>query len=136
MEVERESLLLEVSSLHTRASKDKEDMAEDYRGLLDLIFAYGYGCCAFKNNICGDRPDILDGMPDSSNRLPPEFFDNPRCPPVLMVDKTINAKASQGEATGDSERVTLLRNRPPFPFFCISFGYVWTTLQVCRFGHT
>ena len=74
---ERTSLLLELkaskrelSSLHARANKDKEDMAKDYQGSLDLIFAYGYGCCAFKNNICGNRPNIPYGMPDSSNPLP------------------------------------------------------------------
>ena len=78
VEAERESLLLEleaskceVSSLHARESKDREDMGEDYHGSLDLIFAYDYRCCAFKNNICGDRPDILDSMLDSSNPLPP-----------------------------------------------------------------
>ena len=110
MEAKRESLLLEleaskreVSSLNARASKDREDMAEDYQGSLDLIFAYGYGCCTFKNNICGDRPNIPNGMPDSSNRLPPEFFDNLRCPRALAADKAIDAKASQGEAVGDSE---------------------------------
>ena len=87
VEAERESLLLEleaskrgVSSLHARASKDMENMAEDYHGSLDLIFAYGHGCCTFKKNICGYRPDIPDGMPSSSNPLPPEFFDNTRCP--------------------------------------------------------
>ena len=90
LEAERESLLLElevskheVSSLHAQASKDREDMSEDYHGFLDLIFAYNYGYCAFKNNIRGDRPDIPNGMLDSSNPLPPEFFDNPRCPPGL-----------------------------------------------------
>ena len=72
-------------------------MVEDYQGSLDLIFAYDYGCCAFKNNICGDRPDIQDGMHDSSNPLPPEFFDNPRCPPA------IDAEAGQGGEAGDSE---------------------------------
>ena len=52
MEAQRESLLLElevskreVSSLHAQASKDREDLAEDDHGSLDLIFAYGYGCC-------------------------------------------------------------------------------------------
>ena len=34
----------EVSSFHAQASKDWEDMVEDYQGSLDLIFAYGYGC--------------------------------------------------------------------------------------------
>ena len=110
VEAERASLLLElkaskrkVSSLHARASKDREDMAEDYKGSLDLIFAYDYGCCTFKNNTCGDRPDIPDGMFDSSNPLPPEFFDNPRCPPALAGDKVIDAEVSQGGAASDSE---------------------------------
>ena len=110
MEVERESLPLElkvskreVSSLHARASKDREDLAKDYHGSLDLIFAYGYGCCTFKNNICGDQLDIPDGMSDSFNPLPPEFFDNPRCPPVLAADKAIDAEVSQGGAAGYSE---------------------------------
>ena len=101
VEVERESLMLEleaskseVSSLHARESKDMEDLVEDYHGSLNLIFAYGYGCCAFKNNICRDRPYIPDGMPDSSNQLPPEFFDNPRCPPILPADKAIDAEVS------------------------------------------
>ena len=86
MEAEQNLLLLElkaskreVSSLHARASKDMEDMAEDYHGSLDLIFAYSYRCCMLKNNICKDRPNISDGMLDSSNPLPLEFFDNLRC---------------------------------------------------------
>ena len=88
IEVERTLLLLEleaskgeVSSLHARASKDREDMVTDYQGSLELIFAYGYGCCAFKNDIRGDLPKISDGMPNSASPLPPEFFVNPRCPP-------------------------------------------------------
>ena len=98
VEAKRESFLLEleaskreVSSLHARASKDREDMVENYQGSLDFIFAYDYGCCAFKNNICGDRPDIPNGMPCFSNLITLEFFDNPRCPPALATDKAINA---------------------------------------------
>ena len=110
VEVEQASLFLELkqskselSSLHTGASKDREDMAEDYQGSLDLIFAYDYGCCTFKNNIYGDWPDIPDGMPDSSNPLPPEFFDNSRCPLALATDKAIDAEISQGGVAGDSK---------------------------------
>ena len=44
----------EVSSLYSHAGKDKEAMEEDYQKALELIFAYGYECCAFKHNICGD----------------------------------------------------------------------------------
>ena len=78
-------------------------MVEDYQGSLDLIFAYDYGCCAFKNNICGDKPDIPNGMPDSSNPIPPEFFDNLRCPPALVADEVIDVDVGQGGVVGDSE---------------------------------
>ena len=110
VEAERESLLLkleaskhEVSSLHAQANKDREYIVEDYQGPLDLIFAHDYGCCAFKNNICGDQPYIPDGMSDSSNPLPPEFFDNSRCPPSLASNKAIDAEVSQAGAVGESE---------------------------------
>ena len=53
------------------ADKDGEDMVKDSQGSLELIFSYSFGCCVFKNNICGDRPEIPDGMPDSTNPLPP-----------------------------------------------------------------
>ena len=70
----------EVSSLQSQVGKDKVAMKEDYQKALELIFAYGYGCCMFKHNICGDKPEVPDGMLDSSNPFLPEFFVNPRCP--------------------------------------------------------
>ena len=45
-----------------------------------MIFAYRYGCCVFKHNICGDDPEVPKGMPDSIDLLPPEFFVNLGCP--------------------------------------------------------
>ena len=61
LEVEWTSLLLEikvtkdeVSYFQSQADKDKEAMEEDYQKTLKLIFAYGYGSCMFKHNICGD----------------------------------------------------------------------------------
>ena len=61
--VKRTSLLLKleaskdkVSSLHSQVGKDKEAMEEDYQKALELIFAYGWGRCAFKHIICGDQP--------------------------------------------------------------------------------
>ena len=90
--VKRTSLLLElkvskdeVSYLHSQADKDKEAMEEDYQKALELIFAHGYGCCAFKHSICDDQPEIPDGMPDSVDPLPPEFFVNLRCPLASTV---------------------------------------------------
>ena len=76
----------EVSSLHSKAGKDKEAMEEDYQKALKLIFAYSYGCCVFKYNICGDQTEVLDGMPNSFDLLPPEFFRNPRCPPAPATE--------------------------------------------------
>ena len=46
----------------------------------DVIFNYGYGCCAFAHDIRGSKPKIPPGMPDTSTPLTPEFFVNPRCP--------------------------------------------------------
>ena len=71
-----------------RTSKDKEAMEEDYQKALELFFAYGYGCSVFKHVICGDQPEVPDGMPDSSNFLPSEFFASPRCPPFQHPLKT------------------------------------------------
>ena len=89
LKVELTSLLLkvrtakdEVSSLYSQAGKDKEVMEEDYRKALELIFTYDYGCCAFKHNICGDQPEVPDGMTDSYDQLLLEFFMNPKCPPA------------------------------------------------------
>ena len=48
----------EISSRHSQSGKDKEAMKEDYQKPLEVIFAYGYGCCAFKHNICGDQPEF------------------------------------------------------------------------------
>ena len=39
----------------------------------------------FKHNICESQPEVLDGMPDSSNLLPPEFFTNLGYPTVPVV---------------------------------------------------
>ena len=56
-------------------------MDEAFDASFEVIFNYGYSCCAFAHKICGSEPVIPDGMPDTSKSLPPEFFINPRCPP-------------------------------------------------------
>ena len=87
LKVERTSLMLEigvakdeVSTLHSKEGKDKEAMEEDYQKAMELIFAYGYDCCAFKH-VCGDQPEVPGGMPDSSNPLSPKFFYEPQVLP-------------------------------------------------------
>ena len=85
LEVDQTSLLLdlgatkdEVSSLQSQASKDKEAMEEEYHG---GDFFLWVRVCVFKHNICEDPPKVLEGMPDSSDSLPPKFFVNLECPP-------------------------------------------------------
>ena len=76
LEVEWTSLMLEiratidkVSSFHSQTGMDKAAMEKDYQKALELIFAYGYGWCIFKHNICSDQPDVPDDMPTSSRVL-------------------------------------------------------------------
>ena len=97
--VERTSLLIdlkvskdEVFALHSQASKDKESMAEEYHKALKQIFDYGYGSCAFKHGIRGDRTRTSPGMPDSVKPLPLEFFTNLGCPRALPL---VEAKAAE-----------------------------------------
>ena len=71
----------ELSVFLVAASKEKKALEEEFDASFEVIFNYGYGCCAFAHNICGSKPQILAGMLDTSKRLPPEFFINPRCPP-------------------------------------------------------
>ena len=92
LEVKWTSLLLEIRAtkdevffLQTQAGKDKEAMEKDYQKALEMIFAYGYGCCAFKHNIYGDHPRVTNGMPYTSVSLPLEFFADPKYPLVLAA---------------------------------------------------
>ena len=65
-------------------------MEKEYQNALEVIFTYGYGCCVFKHNICGDHPEVPEGMPNSADPLPHEFFVNLNCPPVQMaVEATV-----------------------------------------------
>ena len=81
---ERVSLLLELgaskdklSAFQAKASKEKKALEKAFDAGFDVIFNYGYGCCAFAHNIYGSKPGIPDEMPNTSKPLPPEFFINP-----------------------------------------------------------
>ena len=74
----RVSLLLELgtskdemSAFQAQALKEKKALEETYEKVFDLIFNYGYGCCAFTHNICESQPVVPNGMPDTSKPLPP-----------------------------------------------------------------
>ena len=72
---------------------------------MEVIFAYGYLCCVFKHNICGDHPEVPEGMPNFANLLPPEFFVNPDCPPVQEVAEAIAIEAPPSETPKDPMEV-------------------------------
>ena len=103
--VKRVSLLLElgtskdeVFSLQAHALKEKKALEEAYEEGFDVIFNYGYGCCAFAHNICGSQPVVLDGMPDTSKPLSSELFINPRWPPGVVPAEATTIDVCSSEA--------------------------------------
>ena len=56
-----------------------------------------------KHNIYGSQLKVPDSMPDSSNPLPPEFFANPRCTPVLVVIEAIAAEVDMIDSAKNPE---------------------------------
>ena len=90
---ERLSLIIEVGAckeelptFQVKATVEREAMEAEFDASSDVIFNYGYGCCAFGHDIRGSKPMILVGMPDMIEPLPPEFFINPRYPPSASSD--------------------------------------------------
>ena len=87
---ERVSLLLELRAskeeligVRGEDSKEKKALEKDFDEGFEVIFNYGYGCCAFAHNICESKPVIPNGMPDTSKLLSSKFFINPWCPPTV-----------------------------------------------------
>ena len=87
---ERLALVMELGTMkdefvafQEKTDADRETMEAEFDSSDDALFNYDYGCCVFKHNICGSKPQIPDGMPDPSVSLTPEFFANPRYPPSI-----------------------------------------------------
>ena len=93
-----------MSVIREEALKEKKALEEAYEEGFDVIFNYGYGCCASAHNIYGSQPEVLDGMLDMSKPLSPEFFINPRCPLVTIPAEDVSIEIRPGEATNASER--------------------------------
>ena len=49
----------------------------------------------------GEQPRIPNGMPDSTDPLPPEFFANVGCPPAPTAIEAKAAEVHLGEAAKD-----------------------------------
>ena len=87
-----------------RPFKRKKALKETYEEGFDVIFNYGYGCCAFAQNICGSQPEVPDGMSDTSKPFSPKFFINPQCPPGIVPAEAVSIDVRPGEATNAPER--------------------------------
>ena len=93
-----------MSAIQAEALKEKKALEEVYEEAFNMIFKYGYGCCAFAHNICGSQPEVPDRMSDTSEPLSPEFFINPRCPPGDVPAEAASIHVCPGEVTNAQER--------------------------------
>ena len=85
---ERSSLLVELgatkddfAAFRDKSFAERSALEVKFDVSSDVIFNYGYGCCAFAHDICESKPKIPPGMSDTSTPLTLEFLVNPRCPP-------------------------------------------------------
>ena len=123
---ERLALIMELGTIkddftafREKAAADRETMEAEFDSNGDALFNYGYGCCVFTHNICRSKPQILDGMPDPSVPLTPEFFANLRCPPgTSAAAPALNPFAvsredrSENSPAAAEEEITLPMNLP------------------------
>ena len=69
------------TAFREKSSAERSALEAGFDGSSDVIFNYGYGCCAYAHDIRGSKPEIPPGMTDTSTPLTPEDFVNPRCSP-------------------------------------------------------
>ena len=69
------------AAFREKSSAERSALEAEFDASSDVIFNYGYSCCAYAHNIRRSKPKIPHGMPDTSTPLTLEFFVNPRCPP-------------------------------------------------------
>ena len=123
---ERLSLLVELettkddfAAFQERKFAERSALEAEFDASSDVIFNYGYGCCAFAHNIRRSKPKIPHEMSDSSTPLTPEFFVNPRCPSgssfalstIEPVETVEEALADKGLPSAEGEVDILLE--PP-----------------------
>ena len=111
---ERLSLLMELGAIkddfaafRDKSSAERSALEAEFDTSNDVIFNYGYGCCAYVHDIRRSKPRIPPGIPDISTPLTLEFFVNPRCPsgssfalssidPVKTVEEDFTDKGLPG----------------------------------------
>ena len=90
----------ELAAFQAKATTEREAIEAEFDASNDVIFNYGYGCCAFEHDICGSKLMIPAGMLNTSKPLAPEFFVNPRCSASAAVGRE-EPPASSPSATVD-----------------------------------
>ena len=93
-----------MSASRAETLKEKRALEKAYEDGFDVIFNYWYGCCAFAHNIYGSHLEVLDGMPDTSKMLTPEFFINPQCPPSAIPTEAAPIGVHSGKMTNAPEK--------------------------------
>ena len=96
-----------MSSIRAEALKEKKAMEEAYEEGFNVIFNYGYGCCAFAHNIGGSKPEVPDGVADTSKSLSLEFFINPQCLPGAILAEAVSNDVIPGEVMNGPEKKAL-----------------------------
>ena len=91
---ERVSLLLEIGTtkdevfaLLAQALKEKKALKEAYKEGFEVIFNYGYGCCAFAHNIYGSQPVVQTGCQTRLSHYPQSSLSTLDAPWVLSLPK-------------------------------------------------
>ena len=120
---ERLSLLVELgatkddfAAFREKSFAERSALEAEFDESSDVIFNYGYGCCAFAHDIRGSKPKIPPRIRDTSTPLTPEFFVNPRYPPgssfalftTEHVETTEEALAKKGLPVAEGEVDILL----------------------------
>ena len=98
-----------MSAIRAEALKEKKALEEAYKDGFDVIFNYGYGCCALRITLRKSTRAYPGEMSDTSKSLTLEFFINPRCPPGVIPAKAASINVCLGEITNVLERRLLLQ---------------------------
>ena len=77
--LELETYKDEMSSIKAEAFKENEALREAYEEGFNVIFNYGYGCCAFAHNICGIQPEVPNVL------KAPQVMSLPKLRPLMFV---------------------------------------------------
>ena len=86
----------------------------------------------FKHNICGDQPEVPNGMPDSANPLPPEFFVSPRCSLVSTSSEVATTEVHHREVVEDPERSAPVGGLNGTPQVLLFFHYFYFIFYFCN----